>query len=83
MPHAMDYEWFYRYYRSHGVRGFQILDKTLGSYYLGGHSDNHAAAGFAANEQILIASGTPLVIARMLRIAYTIRHRRAQARRRS
>ena len=81
MPHAMDYEWFHRIWRKHGRSGFQVVDQTLGSYYLGGHSDNHAAAGFAANERILIDHGQSRIVARLLRLAYTARHRRAQARR--
>ena len=81
MPHAMDYEWFHRFWRKHGTAGFRIIDKTLGAYYLGGHSDNHAAAGFAANERILVQHGTSLWVAKLLRVAYTLRHRRAQARR--
>jgi glycosyltransferase involved in cell wall biosynthesis len=81
MPHAMDYEWFHRFWRRRGSAGFRVLNETLGSYYLGGHSDNNAAAGFAANERILVSHGVPRIVARLLRIAYTLKHRRAQARR--
>jgi glycosyltransferase involved in cell wall biosynthesis len=81
LPHAMDYEWFHRFWRRHGVTGFRVLDRALGAYYLGGHSDNNAAAGFAANERIWISHGMSPLLARLLRTVYTLKHRLAQARR--
>jgi glycosyltransferase involved in cell wall biosynthesis len=83
LPHAMDYEWFHRYYRRHGVHGFRVVDKILGTYFLGGHSDINAAAGFEANERIWLENGRSRWLARLLRLAYTAKHRRAMARRKA
>ena len=83
LQHAMDYEWFHRYYLRNGTRGFRVVDKTLGTYFLGGHSDVNAAAGFAANERIWVENGRPRWLARLLRYAYTAKHLRAAAQRKA
>ncbi len=83
MPHAMDYEWFYGYFRERGLQGFTVVDRVLGTYHLGGHSDMHAAAGFAANEKIWMESGRSALVSRLLRLAYTARHILAQTRRKA
>jgi glycosyltransferase involved in cell wall biosynthesis len=74
MQHSMDFEWFHRYYRERGFKGFKVIDEVLGSYKLGGHSDIHYREGFETNSKILINNGTPRVLATMLGIAYTIKH---------
>lgn len=71
---AMDFEWFHRYYRRHGVNGFTVIDAPLGAYHLGGTSDVNFAASFRANADILIHHGTPRPIATFWRLAYTVKH---------
>jgi len=39
LPLAMDFDWFHRYYKRYGADGFIVLDEVLGTYYLGGTSD--------------------------------------------
>jgi hypothetical protein len=70
----MDFEWFHRYFKAHGVNGFKVIDEILGSYRMGGHSDINFRDGFVANEKILVANGTPRSVAALLRIAYIVKH---------
>ena len=74
IPLAMDFEWFHRYYRKFGVAGFDVVDRVLGSYYLGGASDRNFRKSFSVNEKILLDNGTHPVTARLLRLAYTLNH---------
>ncbi|MFT5046376.1 MAG: glycosyltransferase involved in cell wall biosynthesis [Porticoccaceae bacterium] len=74
IPHAMDFDWFHRYYRKSGVGGFRVIDVALGEYRLGGHSDVHFREGFAANEKIMMANGMHPWLAALIRRVYTFRH---------
>lgn len=74
IPHAMDFDWFHRYYCKNGAGGFRVIDAILGDYRLGGHSDIHFRDGFAANEKILIANGMRPLLAALIRRVYTVRH---------
>lgn len=74
MKLAMDFEWFHRYYRRHGVAGFTVIDAPLGIYYLGGASDVNFAASFRTNADILIHHGTPGLVANFWRLTYTAKH---------
>ena len=75
LRHSMDFDWFHRYYKARGIHGFVVLNETLGSYRLGGHSDQHFREGFAANREILVSNGTPRMVASILQKAYTFKHR--------
>jgi glycosyltransferase involved in cell wall biosynthesis len=74
MPLAMDFDWFHRYYRRYGASGFRIVDKVLGTYYLGGTSDVNYVASFRANERILVENGTSPIVARFYRTSYALKH---------
>lgn len=74
IPHSMDFEWFHRYFKARGVEGFKLLDDTLGSYRMGGHSDQNFREGFAANAKILVSRGMPRPFAAMLQIIYLLKH---------
>lgn len=52
MPFSMDYDWFYRYYKKYGHKGFVVINKTFGRYHLGGLSDIHYKDGIRANIQV-------------------------------
>lgn len=71
---AMDFEWFHRYYRVHGIDGFTVIDEALGVYHLGGTSDINYAASFRWNADILIHHGTSKAVANFWRFVYTARH---------
>lgn len=75
LPHAMDFDWFHRYYCQRGAEGFRVIDSVLGEYRLGGHSDNNFRQGFAYNAAILIENGTPRVLALFIKIVYTLKHK--------
>jgi hypothetical protein len=72
--HAMDFEWFHRYYKARGMKGFKILEECGGHYRLGGHSDRFYLDGFKANAQILLANGLSRPIVTTLLVAYTFKH---------
>lgn len=74
LKHAMDFDWFHRYHKARGVKGFKVLDEVLGSYRLGGHSDRFYREGFRANALILLANGASVPMVALLRLAYTIKH---------
>lgn len=74
IPLAMDFDWFHRYYRKFGVRGFDVVDQALGTYYLGGASDVNYHSSFSANERILVANGMSPLAARFYRMSYTLKH---------
>jgi glycosyltransferase involved in cell wall biosynthesis len=74
MPLAMDFDWFHRYYKRYGVGGFSIVDQVLGTYYLGGASDQRYIQSFGANERILVDNGMHPMIARAYMLAYRIKH---------
>ncbi|MBC7603405.1 MAG: glycosyltransferase [Ramlibacter sp.] len=74
LRHSMDFEWFNRYYRACGVEGFHVVDKVLGSYLLGGHSDKNYFAGFRANRDIMMANGMPSLVASGVMYAYAVNH---------
>lgn len=74
MKLAMDFEWFHRYYRRHGVKGFTVIDAPLGVYHLGGISDTNFAASFRTNADILVHHGTPSPIAKFWCLAYMAKH---------
>lgn len=74
IPLAMDFEWFHRYYRKFGPSGFNVIDRILGTYYLGGTSDVNYRASFRANEQVLIKHGVRPLVARLYRMTYTLKH---------
>ena len=74
MPLAMDFDWFHRYFRRHGVDGFIVVDEVLGSYHLGGKSDVNHVASFRANQDILISHGSNPLLAFAWRCAYTAKH---------
>lgn len=71
---AMDFEWFHRYFRSHGVEGFTVIDEPLGVYHLGGTSDVNYDTSFRTNADILIHYGMHSLIANFWRMAYTAKH---------
>lgn len=72
--HAMDFEWFHRYYKARGMQGFKILEECLGGYRVGGHSDRFYLDGFKANAQILLANGLCRPIVTVLLVTYTFKH---------
>lgn len=74
LKYSMDFEWFARYYRAYGDKGFKVIDQVLGTYALNGYSDVHFAEGFRANEQILIGHGMSRIKAKILRLIYTLKH---------
>lgn len=76
-PHrrfGMDFAWFHRYYLRHGRDGFWVVPQVLGTYHLGGHSDRGYRRSFAEVELILRENGTSYLVARFLRISYTLKH---------
>jgi len=73
-PHAMDFDWFHRYYCKNGAERFRVMDAVLGDFRLGGHSDIHFRDGFAANEKILIANGMRPLLTALIRRVYIVRH---------
>jgi glycosyltransferase involved in cell wall biosynthesis len=74
LPLAMDFDWFHRYYRRFGVAGFAVVDRILGSYYLGGKSDTSYTASFKSNERILVENGSSVLLARFYRLTYSLKH---------
>lgn len=74
IPLAMDFDWFHRYYRKFGVAGFDVVNRALGTYHLGGASDKNYQKSFGVNERILVANGMSPLRARFYRLAYTVKH---------
>lgn len=74
IPLAMDFDWFHRYYLKFGVAGFDVVDRALGTYYLGGASDVNYQKSFGVNERILVANGMSPLRARLYRMSYTFKH---------
>lgn len=75
LKHAMDFEWFHRYYRAHGIAGFRVVDRVLGTYLLGGHSDKNYFAGFRTNRDIMVANGMSPLLGSAVMYAYAANHR--------
>ncbi|MGH8218258.1 MAG: glycosyltransferase family 2 protein [Steroidobacteraceae bacterium] len=79
LPLAMDFEWFHRYYRSAGTRGFRVLDAVLGTYCLGGASDSRFKESFRATERVRVEHGANPFLARAdtwrLCAKHFVRHR--------
>ena len=75
LRHSMDFEWFHRFYKRFGKAGFKVVDRVLGTYYLGGISDSAFLKSFQANENILRENGTKPLVSAMLRWGYTTKHR--------
>jgi glycosyltransferase involved in cell wall biosynthesis len=74
IPLAMDFDWFHRYHKQYGANGFIVVDEVLGSYYLGGASDQRYAESFQANEHILIENGMHPMLARAYMASYRLKH---------
>jgi putative colanic acid biosynthesis glycosyltransferase len=74
IKYSMDYEWFARYYKVYGRRGFKVVDQALGNYGLGGHSDINFVEGFKENERIMVGIGMSPVKAKLIRYLYTFKH---------
>lgn len=74
IPHSMDFDWFYRYYRKYGKSGFKVIDVALGEYHLGGYSDVNYREGFIANEQIIKDNGGISFLSSLIRIIYILKH---------
>jgi glycosyltransferase involved in cell wall biosynthesis len=74
LDHAMDFDWFHRYYKRVGLNGFRVVDQVLGTYLLGGHSDKNYKAGFEANRRILVENGSSSLVASSIMWAYSLNH---------
>lgn len=74
IPYAMDFDWFHRYFKKNGTRGFRVIDRDLGDYKLGGLSDEHFYRSFLFNREILINSGLNRFFASCIFLYYVIRH---------
>lgn len=74
IPHSMDFDWFHRYYKKRGIDGFKIIEKSLGCYKLGGHSDKNFKDGFLANAEILRNNGMSYFISRIVCAKYILKH---------
>lgn len=74
LKNSMDFEWFSRYFKRYGIRGFKVIDKALGQYALGGHSDKNYIDGFRENERILVGLGVNKFKARIIRYIYISKH---------
>jgi glycosyltransferase involved in cell wall biosynthesis len=71
---AMDFDWFLRYYRQFGAAGFNVIDRVLGTYHLGGTSDLNYAKSFAAAERVMVENGVSALAARRQRILSSFKH---------
>jgi len=74
IPYAMDYDWFLRVYKKIGANGFDVLDKALGEYHLGGISDQKFVESFSANARVMKENGMNSMLAELITTAYRFKH---------
>lgn len=75
LKYAMDFEWFHRYFIKYGRDGFHVIEKSLGSYRLGGVSDKHYQDSFLQNARIMTANGQYKILAYGIAAIYIIKHK--------
>lgn len=74
IKYSMDFDWFHKYYKLYGDKGFNCINNVLGSYYLGGVSDKHYYESFLFNKKIILSSGSNIIITNIIMYYYIIKH---------
>ncbi len=72
---SMDFDWFHRYYKKVGIKGFIVIDKTFGTYELGGLSDKSYIDGFISNANIMKKNGKNKYLAYSIAFIHIIKHK--------